>query len=103
MYVLLQYFTRLPNIATSDHFNWPQYITVLHKKIKNQKNLKSMGWPFLICLAKVMQHIIFYAHVHACVPAILAKNIKHCSRSETVRLWLVDHSFDRAVKALCCL
>jgi len=29
-----------------------------------------------------MQHIIFYARVH---------------------LWLVDHSFDRAIKTLCCL
>jgi len=25
-----------------------------------------MGWPFLTCLAKEMQHIIFYVHVHAC-------------------------------------
>jgi len=38
-----------------------------------------MGCPFLICLAKEMQHIIFYAHVHACspsytvVPAILMR------------------------------
>jgi len=31
-----------------------------------KKNLKSMGYPFLIGLAKAMQHIIFYAHVHAC-------------------------------------
>jgi len=33
------------------------------------KNLKSMGWPFLICLAKKIQHIIFYAHVHTCRPS----------------------------------
>jgi len=35
-----------------------------------EKNLKSMGWPlFLICLTKEMQHISFYAHVHACRPS----------------------------------
>jgi len=28
-----------------------------------------MGWPFLICLARGTQHIIFYAHVHACSPS----------------------------------
>jgi len=29
-----------------------------------------MGWPlFLISLAKEMQYIIFYAHVHACSPS----------------------------------
>jgi len=29
-----------------------------------------MSWPFFkICLAKKMQHIILYAHVHACSPS----------------------------------
>jgi len=28
-----------------------------------------MGWPFFNLLAKEIQHIIFYAHVHACSPS----------------------------------
>jgi len=40
-----------------------------------------MGWRFLICLAKEMQHIIFYTYVHACiVQAILMRNKRYCSR-----------------------
>jgi len=47
-----------------------------------------------------MQHIIFYAHVHGCS----RRGIKDIAvDSETVCLWLVDHSFDRAIKTLCCL
>jgi len=34
-----------------------------------EKNRKYMGWPFLIFLAKEMQHIIFYTHFHACSPS----------------------------------
>jgi len=32
------------------------------------KSLEEKVWvgPILICLTKEMQHIIFYAHVHAC-------------------------------------
>jgi len=61
-----------------------------------------MGWPFLICLAKEMQHIIFYAQVHACSPSYTDEE-DIAVDSKTVCLWLVDHSFDRAIKTLCCL
>jgi len=37
------------------------------------------------------------------VPAIL-RGIKDVAvDSETVCLWLFDHSFDRAIKTMCCL
>jgi len=62
--------------------------------------LKAWVGSFLICLAKEMQFM-------PVVPAILTNNKRHCSRfridSETVCLWLVDHSFDRAIKTLCYL
>jgi len=31
------------------------------------------------------------------------KTQKHSVDSETVCLWLVDHSIDRVIKILCCL
>jgi len=34
-----------------------------------EKNRKSMGWPLHNLFGKEMQHIIFYAHVHACSPS----------------------------------
>jgi len=39
------------------------YVGILQKF--GEKNLKSMGWLFLICLAKEMQQINFYAYFHA--------------------------------------
>jgi len=36
-----------------------------------------MGCPFLICLAKAMQHIIFYAHFHAGSPSYTNGNKRH--------------------------
>jgi len=41
---------------------------IIIKQKFEEKNLKTMGWPFLNCLGKEMLHIIFYAHVHDCSP-----------------------------------
>jgi len=70
-------------------FNDNFKIQHLNSKKQKQKNLKSIGCPFLICLAKEMQHIIFYVHVHACyvVPAILTRNKRHCSRFRNSVSW----------------
>jgi len=66
-----------------------------------QKIGKAWVDPFLICLAKEMQHVTFFAHVHVRSPSniltrIIVKDI--AVDSETVCLWLVDHSFDCATK-----
>jgi len=59
---------------------------------------KARVGPFLICLAKEMQHIIFYGHVHACNLATLMRKERHCLVvSKAVCLWRADHSFDRKV------
>jgi len=34
--------------------------------LEGKINRKSIGWPLLNLFGKEMQHIIFYAHVHAC-------------------------------------
>jgi len=39
------------------------------QKFQEKKSEKHGLAPFLICLAKEMQHIIFYIHVHACSPS----------------------------------
>jgi len=44
--------------------------------------------------------MISFMHV---VPAILTRMKYTLVDSETVCLWLVDHSFDRAIKTLSCL
>jgi len=55
----------------------------------------------LVC-AKEMQHIIFYAHVHA--SQLYWRGMKDIALdSETVCFWLVDCNYDRAIKTLCCL
>jgi len=40
----------------------------LRKVSEKKKSEKAWVGPFLIYLAKEIQHIIFYAHVHACSP-----------------------------------
>jgi len=42
-------------------------------------------------------------YASACSSAILTRNKRIAVDSETVCLWLDDHSFDRAMKTLCCL
>jgi len=43
-----------------------------------------------------MQLIIFYAHIHAC-------SFSYTGEELFRNLWLVDHSYDRAIKTVCCL
>jgi len=50
-----------------------------------------------------MQHIIFYAHVHACIPSYTDEEYKTLQSIPKQCLWLVDHCYDRATKTLCCL
>jgi len=63
----------------------------VEKKIK-----KAWVGPYLKFFGKEMQHIIFYAHVHACIPSYTDKEWKGIAvNSEAVCLWLVDRSYDR--------
>jgi len=39
------------------------------KSFREKKSEKHGLASYLICLAEEMQHIIFYAHVHACSPS----------------------------------
>jgi len=64
-----------------------------------------MGWSFFNLFNKGDEA---YCFLRSCmfmpvVPAILTINKSIAVDSETVCLWLADHSFDRAMKILCCL
>jgi len=49
-----------------------------------------------------MQHsLLFFTLMFFTVVSAMLKDT--LVDSETVYLWLVDHSFDRAIKTLCCL
>jgi len=68
--------------------------------VKWGKNRQSVDW---LLLKFVWQSILFSTLMF--MPVILARRrgIKDISvESETVCLWLVDHSYDHA-KTLCCL
>jgi len=49
------------------------------------------------------QHIILYACVHACSPSFTDKELYFSRLRNSVCLWLVHHSFDRARKTPCRL
>jgi len=65
---------------------------------------KSTGWSLLKIVWQRRCSILFSTlKFMPVVPAMLTRNKRHSVDSETVCIWLVDRSFDRAIKALCCL
>jgi len=79
---------------------------------QNRKSIAKFGgggkigkaWddPYLTCLARrcsILFSTLMFMHV---VSDILTRNERHFAvDSETVCLWLVDHSYDRTIKTLC--
>jgi len=63
-----------------------------------------MGWPFFNLFGKGDAVYYLYAHVHACSLSYPDEELKTLqSIPKQCVLWLVDHSFDRAIKTLWCL
>jgi len=65
-----------------------------------------MGWPLLKIVWQKRFSIYFSTLMFMpVVSAIQTRIERHCSRTETVCLWLVDHSYDQdhAIKTLCWL